>query len=585
MEKTPAPPPLCLVVMCGPATGARLRVGAATLVIGRAREADLVLPDRHASRAHVRVTAAGGEIRVEVCPGAKQILVNGNPAREGLVRVGDGLVIGDTALVVSEDLGEAHDAPAGKASRTDVHTLMTGVGADVQGLATVMALVDALDAAADEAAVEPALKRWGAEHLAASEVALTASDGDPGLEASPGSAPALVERPGPRAGTTLLSAPAHHAEAAWVTFTCEGSGPRVTTTTRRLVVVAGRMASGTLTRLRSLRRAEEEREMFRQAAVGAARSFLGDSAAATEVAKLVPRLAKADATVLLEGETGVGKTFLARLLHDGGPRSSEPLRIINCAAIPEALIESELFGHERGAFTGATSARAGALEAAGRGTVLLDEIGELPLASQAKLLRVLEEKRFERLGSNRPLHLEARVLAATNRDLARMAEEGTFRLDLFYRIAVVKLRVPPLRERGDDLLLLANRILADLAQSAGRRVEGFSTGALDAIRRYAWPGNVRELRNAIERALVVGEGRWLEPADLPAAVHGAPAPQPDDDSLVRLPARMDVLEARAIQAALRATGGNQRQAALLLGIGRTTLHRKLHPGTEGDAGD
>jgi DNA-binding NtrC family response regulator len=278
--------------------------------------------------------------------------------------------------------------------------------------------------------------------------------------------------------------------------------------------------------------------------------------------------------VLLEGETGVGKTFVARLIHESGPRSKEPLRVLNCAAIPEALLESELFGHERGAFTGAATARPGALEAAGRGTVLLDEIGELPLASQAKLLRVLEEKRFERLGSNRSLRLEARVLAATNRDLAEMVAAGTFRADLFYRVAVVKMRVPPLRERGEDIVLLAERLLSDLATSAGRRVHGFSEEALEIVKRYPWPGNVRELRNAIERALAVGEGPTIQPQDLPETVHAATPP--------RLPARLDWLEQRAIEAALQATGGNQRRAALLLGINRVTLHRKLKaPGDPG----
>jgi DNA-binding NtrC family response regulator len=454
---------------------------------------------------------------------------------------------------------------------------MTGVGADVRGVVSLMTLVDALDAAADEDAMTAALKRWGADFLSATDAFLSSGTGDVALEIPSTEAPALVERPGSTPQTTLLSAPAHHAEAAWLTFTCDTAKSPLTATMRRLAVVAGRLTALAVTRQRALRRAEEERESFRQAAVGTARSFLGTSPAAIEVAKLVPRLAASDAIVLLEGETGVGKTFLARLLHDGGPRASEALRVINCAAIPETLIESELFGHERGAFTGAATARAGALESAGRGTVLLDEIGELPLASQAKLLRVLEEKRFERLGSNRPIRLEARVLAATNRDLAEMVEAGTFRRDLFYRIAVVKLRVPPLRDRGDDLVMLASRILADLAQSAGRRVEGFSPAALEAIRRYAWPGNVRELRNAIERALVVGEGRWLEPGDLPETLHGATAPQPTDEMLVRLPARLDELEARGIQAALRATRGNQRQAALLLGISRMTLYRKLLP--------
>jgi Nif-specific regulatory protein len=209
--------------------------------------------------------------------------------------------------------------------------------------------------------------------------------------------------------------------------------------------------------------------------------------------------------------------------------------------------------------------------------VLLDEIGELPIASQAKLLRVLEERTFERLGSNRSLKLEARVVVATNRDLAAMVEAGTFRRDLYYRIAVVKLRVPALRERGDDLIPLAERVLSDLSTSTGRRVDGFSPAAIEAIRAYAWPGNVRELKNAIERALVVGDGRWIEPSDMPEALHGAPVPQPADEMIIRLPARMDVVEERAIAAALRATGGNQTQAAALLGVSRSTLRRRLSP--------
>jgi DNA-binding NtrC family response regulator len=349
----------------------------------------------------------------------------------------------------------------------------------------------------------------------------------------------------------------------------------VNDTTRRLLAVAGRMCASALARVHALQVSRDQADSLRLASVGSARTFLGGSPAAVEVAKLATRLSSSDVVVLLEGETGTGKTFVARLIHESGPRSKQPLRVLNCAAIPEALLESELFGHERGAFTGAASARPGALEAAGGGTVLLDEIGELPLASQAKLLRVLEDRRFERLGSNRPVRLEARVLAATNRDLGEMVAAGTFRADLFYRIAVVKLRVPPLRERGDDIVLLAERLLADLATSAGRRVHGFSPAALELVKRYPWPGNVRELRNAIERALAVGEGATILPQDLPDSVLAATPLQPSDESLVRLPARLDWLEQRAIEAALRATGGNQRRAAVLLGINRVTLHRKL----------
>jgi two-component system response regulator HydG len=576
---------LYLVVTRGPSAGARLRLDQTPRIIGRARDADLIIQDTQVSRKHLRVSEAGGSVRIEACEGAKSPLVNGGRKSEATLAAGDTVVIGETAFVLSseEDVASREPESINDAVKTDVRTLMTGFAADVRGLATVMELVDSLDVAADAAAVADVLRAWGKDHLGAGEVTLAPRVDDLALAGADGGGRPIVERPGV-AGATLLSAPVQGPDDAWLTFACDTPPAQMTDTMRRLAIVAARIASATLARIRSLERVAEACETFRRASVGSARSFLGDSAAAAEVARLVPRLTASDAVVLIEGETGVGKTFLARLLHEGGPRAKEPLRVINCAAIPETLIESELFGHERGAFTGASNARAGALESAGRGTLLLDEIGELPLASQAKLLRVLEEKRFERLGSNRPLKVEARILVATNRDLAAMVEEGTFRRDLFYRVAVVKLRVPPLRERGEDLVLLAQHVLADLAPSSGRRISGFSPAALDVIRRYSWPGNVRELRNAIERALVVGETPAIESRDLPEALHGAPPPQPTDESLVRLPAKMEWLEERAIQAALRATGGNQKQAAALLGISRNTLHRKLK-GAGAEAGD
>ncbi len=543
-----------------------------------------MLPDPHVSRKHLTVRLADGQVAIEVCEGAKALLVNGAVAREARIAVGEGVVIGDTALVVAaeDDGGSPLSGASLAARRTDLRTLMTGVGADVRGLAIVMDLVDALDAAGSEAEAIEALREWAKEPLKTSAVTLDhVAEGAPTALATDG--PMLLERGGDTPARTLLSLPALHEGPAWLTFVCEVPGDAVTATMRRLAAVAARIATATLTRLAAVRRAQEDAEAFRRASQGSARSFLGDSEASHEVARLVPRLAAVEALVLIEGETGVGKTFLARLIHEAGPRAKEPLRVINCAAIPETLIESELFGHERGAFSGATSARAGVLEAAGRGTVLLDELGELPLPSQAKLLRVLEEKRFERLGSNRSIELAARVIVATNRDLAAMAREGTFREDLYYRVAVVKLRVPPLRDRGEDLVLLAERILADLAAQSGRRVVGFSPQALDAIRRHAWPGNVRELRNAIERALVVGEGDRVDARHFPDTVRGAPPLRPSglppaDDSFVRLPAKLDWLEERAIQAALKATSGNQTHAAALLGISRNTLRRKLPGG-------
>jgi DNA-binding NtrC family response regulator len=302
--------------------------------------------------------------------------------------------------------------------------------------------------------------------------------------------------------------------------------------------------------------------------------FLGRSPVAQRILHLLPRLATSNVSIVLLGETGVGKSLVARLLHDAGPSASEPFRVINCAAVPETLVESELFGHERGAFSGAVAAREGAFESAGRGTLLLDEIGEMPLASQAKLLRALDERRFERVGSNRSLTLEARVLAATNRDLASMVASGKFRRDLYHRLAVVTLPIPPLRERGEDIALLARELLAEAARSAGREVDGFTPDALDAIRHYAWPGNVRELRNAIEHAVALGEGHRIHATDLPAEVCSG-EPHAVDPRTVRLPAPLEWLERRAVDAALAATNGSRTRAAQILGITPAMLYYKL----------
>lgn len=280
------------------------------------------------------------------------------------------------------------------------------------------------------------------------------------------------------------------------------------------------------------------------------------------------RLAPAAATVLLRGESGAGKEVAARRLHALGPRAAAPFVALNCAAIPRDLLESEVFGHERGAFTGAQERRIGAAERAGEGTLLLDEIAELESALQAKLLRLLEDRQFTRVGGTQELPLRARVVAATNADLSARVAEGRFRGDLFWRVAVVELLVPPLRERGEDILPLARNFLAHAAREAGRAGLGFTPAAEAALEAHAWPGNVRELRNRIERAALLAEDSALCAPDLFAE-------QPRPASSGTLAEARDAAERAHIRRVLARCGGRIGDAARMLDVSRTTLWERM----------
>jgi len=292
----------------------------------------------------------------------------------------------------------------------------------------------------------------------------------------------------------------------------------------------------------------------------------------------VRRVAGTKATVLIRGESGVGKELVARAIHEASDRRGGPFVCLNCAALSETLLESELFGHEKGAFTGATERKLGKFESAHKGTLMLDEIGEMSPAIQAKFLRVLEGHPFERVGGSAAVHVDVRVVAATNRNLEDAVSAGGFRRDLYFRLQVVEIVVPPLRRRPEDVEAIARHFLQRFAAETGRRIRGFTPEALEAMRAYNWPGNIRELRNCVERAVVLSQGEWIDVADMPLS-HLAPpgdsGRQPLGRSAAFVPTTIEEMERRHVMATLEAVGGNKTKAAALLGIERSTLDRKL----------
>jgi len=304
-------------------------------------------------------------------------------------------------------------------------------------------------------------------------------------------------------------------------------------------------------------------------------NLIGRSVAMREIFQTVTRVAPTRATVLLAGESGVGKDMIARAIHQHSPRKDGPFVKINCTALPENLMESELFGYEKGAFTGATSSKPGKFEQADKGTVFLDEIGDVPANIQVKLLRVLQDRQFERLGSNLTRNVDVRVIAATNVDLRAALEEGRFREDLYYRLNVVPISVPPLRDRREDVPFLVLHFLSKLGKELGSEIKEISPGAMDRLLEHNWPGNVRELENTIERSMVLASGRVLEAADvrienIRGTVASASATQMLPDGYT-----LDQWEQVMIREALQRAGGNKSQAARLLGLTRNALRYRL----------
>ena len=333
-----------------------------------------------------------------------------------------------------------------------------------------------------------------------------------------------------------------------------------------------------------LERMEERHDTRRQMAAmrrqlvtdGRFGRMIGSSPTIRKVYKLVERAAPSEASVLIWGESGTGKELMARTIHDLSPRVGEPFVALNCAAIPEGLLESEIFGHERGAFTGAVERRQGCFELAHKGTLLLDEVAEMAPSLQAKLLRLLQERTLRRLGSTREQAVDVRVVAATNHEPKDAVTEGRLREDLYYRINVVTIAMPPLRDRREDIPLLVRAFLTEFNDRDRREVHAVAPAALEALTKYSWPGNIRELRNVIERAVILAPGDQIEIDQLPADLVRTPVPPVRDGLALTAGMRVDEAEKRLIELTLDHTGNNKTRAAEMLGISVKTLHNKLN---------
>ena len=339
---------------------------------------------------------------------------------------------------------------------------------------------------------------------------------------------------------------------------------------QRLRIVLDQISSrnDTLREVRALRRQLQDRGTFGR--------MIGNSLEMRKIYHVIEQAAPTPASVLIHGESGTGKELVAQTIHQLSPRVHQPFVPLNCAAIPDTLLESELFGHEKGAFTGAINRRAGAFELAHKGTLFLDEISEMTPITQAKLLRVLQERNFRPLGGNREQSVDIRVIAATNVDPPEAVRQGKLREDLYYRLNVFSIELPPLRDRKDDVPLLAQAFIKEFNERSGKSIAGVSDAAMSLLERYHWPGNVRELRNVMERSQIVAKGPFIEVADLPGLASAPPPAASSGGGGLTAGTTVDEAERQLIEVTLQHTGGNKTRAAEMLGISLKTLHNKLN---------
>ena len=614
-----------LVLINGPAPGASLELDqeAAPITIGRDSSRDFPLDDHLASRLHARVWFDGHAWQIEDCGSHNGTTVNSRTISRSLLEAGDLIRIGDRLIIF---LGEADAAdawnlsPSVLAASTSVvrisspdkraelleelradtssrpvrllsilYRLATTLyaQADVDQLArlAIETLREAIDAETVNlwlADVDGRLRRFGGtvrgktsggeDHLLAgiavenNEAVLMCLN-----ESTHDYADNRADEKGnDEPGRSAIVVPIPARQRPRGAFECfrpmadSGFGRD----DLQFVVAVAHQFGMALENLEHRMELEQANEQLR-VRLAAQTRLQGGSVQMRELLERIGRVAPTTSTVLILGESGTGKELISRMIHELSPRSAGPFVAVNCAAFSESLLESELFGHEPGAFTGALQRRLGQFERAHRGTIFLDEIGETSPACQAKLLRLLEGHAFERLGGGESIRVDVRIVAATHRNLLELVEAGRFREDLYYRLRVIELRVPPLRERGEDVMQLAIHFLQQYRLETGRGPRRFSPQAAEAVKTYDWPGNVRELKNAVERAVVLGQGEEIAVEDL-----GLPPRNDNAGGELRM-VSLEEAQQRYIRHVLRAVGGNKTQACKILGIGRGTLYKKL----------
>jgi Nif-specific regulatory protein len=612
MPASPLPETLTiarLVAVSGPLGGEVLPLAGTGTTIGRDTANDICVPDIALSRSHCAISHADGEWRIADCGSSNGTFVNGTRVSEQPLRHRDRIDLGESTFIFVGADPAAHvppvdDRPSSVIARADVGAtaflrpdLVRGAdGHAERHLGALLTLSAVAGSLATEDLLYDRILETVATTLSPQQVAVVIIDSgaEPRVAAVQqvnGSAAAAVSRDvvlqAMHGKVGLLSRDAGDAVSA-LSVLCVPIVVRDQSLAAIYVTAAGTtpfdaghlafatalasVAAAALDTIRHVAWLREERTRL-QRELKRDQHLVGQSAAMERVYEIVARVARSDATVLITGETGTGKELVARAVHGNSPRAQRPFVAVNCAALTDTLLESELFGHERGAFTGAHVQKKGKLEAADGGTVFLDEIGELPLLLQSKLLRALQLREFDRVGGTRPVRVDIRVLAATNRDLAAEVSAGRFRSDLYHRLHVVDVHVPPLRERREDIAPLAAHFVARFSRAAARPVRGIAPAALHYLLNYDWPGNVRELENTIERAIVLGSSDHVVPDDLPDALLEGPSPASAD--VPRFHEAVREAKTRAILQAFRDAHGSYTDTARLLGLNANYLHRLI----------